>query len=927
MAEAFAIIGLTSSILTFIEFGIKITSTFRAISSSADGTAAEIQELDKDLQQIHTRNQRILARKESRKASPDEIRIADTVVACESLAQDLRKIIQKLSRRPDARSRHFEAGRVTIQTAIKKGEIESLQKRLRQQDKKIREGLQAILDSQRHSELLQQLKKIHELHTHHEINDVNNLTDLKQEIIEISSENDTDTFEARVTRLRIKLEILDKETAELGSQADVIESLHFTGLEKRWTDLDVAAAGSNAWLYNSPNISFSKWLESSQSQIFSIQGLAGSGKSTLMKYAFEHPSTRAGLEKWANPLDLCCASHFFWNQGFPLQKSLVGLLRTLLYQIFRNMPSLVSLTDACRPNRDEWELEDLKDLLLLIRDEASLSTKFCFFIDGLDEYDGDESDIAQLIILIAGSPYIKLCVSTRYRAIFDTRFKAENLTTTEFTLAMQDFTKNDMKEFVETRLRGSKEFKTLELTDSSCTELMEQIADDAKGVWLWVFLVTRDIIHAANKKEGPRKFREIVEKIPTQLEKYFAHILGRVDSMFREEMAKFFLITIFEVQPLPLYAFYLLEKESENPNYAIEADISELPSSEVLKVSDDWCFKIKNRCSDLLTVGTGKHPVFLFLSDPVDFLHRTVRDFLRDWYHDELRKELTKPFIPPISLCRIMLFFLKKQPQKNLRSPKHYNSMIGLVDELLYYAREVERHELCKDKQFSPVEDILDEVDKVNTHLMKTATPNHWTHARDPPATRGNDEYRERGRCNYLALTVQARLVKYVESKLMADRRRLLKKGRPLLDYALRPRRVIPIQVPYHSQRDEPNIDPDMVKLLLSYDADPNQVVRSHEDRSVWALFLISCRESIKSGEATNTSIQAWYEVSKMLVEHGARRDCFSSDEPHEFQDFQVVLNGIFDEGRTADLLQRMDEAETQRKRTWPEWLRGIFGY
>ncbi|KAM0417169.1 hypothetical protein ACHAPT_012806 [Fusarium lateritium] len=145
---------------------------------------------------------------------------------------------------------------------------------------------------------------------------------------------------------------------------------------------------------------------------------------------------------------------------------------------------------------------------------------------------------------------------------------------------------------------------------------------DANGVWLWVHLVTRDIIRAAEKQESPRKLREIVNGFPRQLEDYFAHIISRVDPLFRKEMARSFLITIFEVQPPPLYAFYLLDEEDKDLNYALKANISELPAADVIRVGADWRVKIRNRCSDLLTVGEGEHPVFLM--QPVDFLHRTV---------------------------------------------------------------------------------------------------------------------------------------------------------------------------------------------------------------------------------------------------------------------------------------------------------------
>ncbi|KAM0417168.1 hypothetical protein ACHAPT_012805 [Fusarium lateritium] len=412
MAEAFTIIGLTSSIITFIEFGIRITRAARSIRVAADGKAPEIQELEKNLDEIHARNQRILERKAAGRLSKDEARIADTVEEY-------------------AKYQLFETGRITVKMAVGRGELESLQKRLMEQDSKIRESLKALLESDRQSELLKELNKIHKLHVRHEINQNTNFAMLQQQIIDISShlDNNLATFEAQVTSLRTKLEKLDQEAERQRREAQVIESLYFRNLQKRCEDIKTADSSTNSWLYESRRTSFSSWLESDTRDIFCISGLAGSGKSTLMKYAFDHPLTRAGLGKWAKrgtgkgdspePLDLCRTSYYFWNQGFPLQKSQIGLLRSLLYQILRHVPSLVSLVDPNRLHHEEWEFGELMSLCDSIMNEPSLSTRFCFFIDGLDEYNGDEADVAKLITAISRSPHVKVCASSRPRLIFD----------------------------------------------------------------------------------------------------------------------------------------------------------------------------------------------------------------------------------------------------------------------------------------------------------------------------------------------------------------------------------------------------------------------------------------------------------------------------------------------------------------------------
>lgn len=112
---------------------------------------------------------------------------------------------------------------------------------------------------------------------------------------------------------------------------------------------------------------------------------------------------------------------------------------------------------------------------------------------------------------------------------------------------------------------------------------------------------------------------------------------------------------------------------------------------------------------------------------------------------------------------------------------------------------------------------------------------------------------------------------------LQTNPRNLQKRGRPLLDYALRPRRITPIFMPYHSVRDDPSVDVEMAELLLDNGANPNQAVHLNQDRSVWALFLLSiqktCERDSGGVSSTHQSLnEAWYQACRALIRAGARR-------------------------------------------------------
>ena len=601
-----------------------------------------------------------------------------------------------------------------------------------------------------------------------------------------------------------------------------------------------------------------------------------------MKFASEHPETKKALEEWAGPATPYFPSFFFWNQGFEMQKSLVGLLQSIVYHILRSAPTIIPIVcpERFSHGHERWEFSELKETIrrILSQPQGSFPAKFCFFIDGLDEYNGDEEDLLKLLSIFENATYhhVKLCVSSRPRQVLDNHYRDRR-----FIIDIRKFTKPDMKTHVRQRLEMNAKFQQLQVAPESklaCNELIKQLADRAEGVWLWVNLITHDLVHAVNRDEGIAKLQEILESFPRDLNAYFRHIIDGVRDVYREEMAKLFLITVEELQPLPLYAFSLLDRENSNPSYAISAPIDPIIPQELEAVDQNWRSRLENRCRDLLVVDDGDHPTFLL--HPVDFLHRTVREFLRDNYSDNLRREIpaNSDFQPLISLCRMMLYLLKGLPIVELRNKVSITRLIKIVDELLYYAHEVEKRDESRECPHALVS-VLDEMDKVNSQHAR-GMRNHWTHVRDSPRTRGYDEYREGGHCNFMALMVQSRLVKYVRTRLESEPKRIKKAGRPLLDYALRPRRVTPISMPYHSRRqDDTSVDPEMVSLLLQHGADPNQRVHLNDGRTVWALFLLSCYEMAQRDEASAPLQAVWYRVCELLVTHGADLDAWVENE------------------------------------------------
>ncbi|KAL4964622.1 uncharacterized protein BDV14DRAFT_200676 [Aspergillus stella-maris] len=126
-----------------------------------------------------------------------------------------------------------------------------------------------------------------------------------------------------------------------------------------------------------------------------------------MKYLADSDNffVRQYLQAWKGDCRLIRVSVFFWNAGDNLQRSLEGLYRSILYQALRELPEMIPQVFDEEQNVLYWE-----DLRMPVLDKAVSKLiqvldpqrhKLCLFIDGLDEYEGDSFDQAQLVKKIA----------------------------------------------------------------------------------------------------------------------------------------------------------------------------------------------------------------------------------------------------------------------------------------------------------------------------------------------------------------------------------------------------------------------------------------------------------------------------------------------------------------------------------------------
>ncbi|KAM0795956.1 hypothetical protein BDR22DRAFT_778583, partial [Usnea florida] len=302
----------------------------------------------------------------------------------------------------------------------------------------------------------------------------------------------------------------------------LLKSLRFDEIHSREENIDENHRKTFEWIFDvsdhamGPWDNFTQWLEKGQGTYW-INGKAGSGKSTLMSFLCQDDRTREYLRCWSENRgkNVLMPKFYFWSSGTQMQKSIEGLLRSLIWQVLQFLPDL-AITSSALHGRDTltaWTERRCQNTLRSLLQQASSSHLLCFFIDGLDEYEGDQSNLIRFILDLVQSNTVKVCLSSRPYRVFDQAFGASA------KLRLQDLTHSDIQKVVVDRLRGMPQFQSMAVQRSHWLDyITHNILARADGVFLWVTLAVNDQIRGLENGDSLEQLEERLECLPDEVE-------------------------------------------------------------------------------------------------------------------------------------------------------------------------------------------------------------------------------------------------------------------------------------------------------------------------------------------------------------------------------------------------------------------------
>lgn len=558
---------------------------------------------------------------------------------------------------------------------------------------------------------MRELRKLKEVNLSMQLNHSSKLDLISNAIQKITYQSsvikESPSSEENVTSLRHltdKLLDLTENAQKVSLQQRIIRGLYFRSMRVRHHSIAEAHAETFSWVLRrnetpgstalDHDSNFARWLELGKG-IYWVSGKAGSGKSTLMKFLSDHPRTAELLNTWSQPRECIIASHYFWSSGTRLQKTLDGLLRSLLFEIFRQIPDLIAKIvpndlalnddDASFAAGDEgrpWSMFELSQVVNRLVGLDEMPVRFCFFIDGLDEYGGDHREVVKILSRLAASSIVKLCVSSRPWNVFEDAYGIRN----SWKLSLQDLTQDDIRCYTESMLLEHPNWAEYSAAGDS---LVREISDKAQGVFLWVFLVVRSLDEGVTNGDAISTLRRRIRQLPQDLEAFFKHMLDSIDPFYHRQMAQTFKAALQAEEPLGLMLYSMIDQGTDDDSRALHGPVTPMDRYEMYTRLKQMRRRLNGRCKGLLEIQPHYTDID-YLGPRVNFLHRTVRDFL-------LTKEMTDFLDGPTSdfkassvIFRAHVALIKSMPVRK----EHFRPS-GILSRILakafFYAHEAEQ--------------------------------------------------------------------------------------------------------------------------------------------------------------------------------------------------------------------------------------------
>jgi ankyrin repeat protein len=243
-----------------------------------------------------------------------------------------------------------------------------------------------------------------------------------------------------------------------------------------------------------------------------IKGKAGTGKSTMMKYACVHSRSELHGE--------IVISYFFNARGAELEKSMDGMFRSLLYQTLERLPDSDTVFEVLQSHGHKLRtvnLEILKDIFKLVVESLGEQRLTCF-IDALDET--NDEDVQDMVTFFENLGQSAALANVKFHVCLSSRHYPHISIKRCQNLVLED--RDEHHANIDTYIKRELTIGHSKLAE----EIRGEISRRASGIFLWVVLVV-EILNKTYRRGRVHLLRDCLSDLPDKLDDLFRTLILR----------------------------------------------------------------------------------------------------------------------------------------------------------------------------------------------------------------------------------------------------------------------------------------------------------------------------------------------------------------------------------------------------------------
>lgn len=345
-----------------------------------------------------------------------------------------------------------------------------------------------------------------------------------------------------------------------------------------------------------------------------------------MKYAVrQHRDQRRNTE--------VTATFFAHARGIELQRSPIGLYRSVLNQILPSFPAHLGKLARIHAERihtqgnfDQkwtWHEEELRVHLTSILSEASQERPIAIFIDALDEIGEANAvgliDVFKQLLQRASAGRLKICFSCRHYPILE-------IDADRHCIVLERENDADIRSMIENHSA------LLSINSPGRDEIASLIMERANGVFQWVSLVLKHVSDMRRRGFSPQTIIAKVREVPPSLQDLYKSLLDddHETQTDRQQTIKLFQWTLFSFRELSLAELRIALATDARMT---DTSLLELSQSESYYQMEDMPLRICSLSKGLVAVKERLVPKLGsyfggVTITGVEIIHESVREYL-----------------------------------------------------------------------------------------------------------------------------------------------------------------------------------------------------------------------------------------------------------------------------------------------------------